>query len=203
MLLLGAMLCLSVAARAQENDSTLAYPASTAAPAAPQGGGSGLTAWQLTVGYQFNHLNPQGRQLNTNGVNLSLVKFVHNKFALEGNVGAGFGHTGGSVAGCPINCVNTVFLGGGLHYSIVRDRRFEPWVHGVLGWEHFRVSQTATYNSLNAFGYLLGGGVDWNFNPRTALRGEVDYLGTAYSGLRILGSSDNNIQAVAGLVINF
>jgi len=195
---MGAMLCLSMAARAQENDSTLAYPASTAAPAAPQGGAGGLTLWQLAVGYQFNYLNPQGRTVDSNGVNLSLVRFVANRLALEANVGAGFGHIGGSVGGCPVSCVNNVFVGAGVHYSIVRDRRFEPWVHGILGWEHYRVSQTDTYNSLNALGYIVGGGLDWNFNARTALRGQIDYLGT-----RVSSGNQPNLQAVAGLVINF
>jgi len=200
-LLLGAVLFLSMAAAAQENPVTFAFPAPAAA-ASPQGGGGSLTDWQLTIGYQFNRIYPLVHGTNTNGLNLSVVRFFGNHFGLEGNVGAGFGNTSTftipNSTPCAPGCVKTVFAGVGAHVSFVRDRRLEPWAHALVGLEHFRFTQTSTLGTLNSFAYLAGAGLDWNFSPRAAIRGQIDYLGT-----NILAARQGNLQIVGGLVLNF
>jgi len=197
-LLLGAVLSLSVAATAKETAVTFAPVQPAAAAASPQGPSGDTTNWQVAFSYQYNrlHLGTTSR-VNTHGFNASLVRFVGSHFGLEGDLGTGFGNTGSS--GVPANIVvKTVFLGGGPHISFNRDSGFEPWVHALIGMEHYRFTQTGTLGTANGFAWTLGGGADLHFNPRTALRVQADYLGTRPSGAR-----QNNFQLVAGLVINF
>jgi opacity protein-like surface antigen len=125
-----------------------------------------------------------------------MVRFLGGGFGLEGDVGAGFGNT--RTATVPNNLqIKTLFVGGGAHYSLARQSHFEPWLHGLVGLEHVRFTQTTTLGSSNAVGWTLGGGVDLHFNPRTALRGEADYLGSRFGG-----TAQKHFQLVVGLVFN-
>ena len=199
MLLFGAVLCLAVAATAQDNVATIAPSEPAAAAASPQGpvASAADTDWQLAVGYQHNRLRFSRVSYNTNGYNMSLVRFLGSRFGLEGDVGAGFGNTG--TATFPNNLsVRTVSVDGGVHVSLERDSRFEPWVHGLVGLEHIRFTQSVGPNSFNTVGWTLGGGADLHFNPMTAIRVEGDYLGTHFSS-----ATQTNFQLIVGLVLNF
>jgi len=197
-LLLGAVLSLSVAATAKENAVTLAPVLPAAAAASPQGSSDSPGDWQLAFSYQYNRLRlGPNSHANTHGFNTSVVRFVGGHFGLEGDLGTGFGNTGSS--GVPANLVvKTVFLGGGPHISFNRDSAFEPWVHGLIGLEHYRFTQTGTLGTSNAVAWTLGGGADLHFNPRTAFRVQGDYLGT-----RPNSSTQSNFQLIVGLVFNF
>jgi hypothetical protein len=171
----GAMLLFSVAARAQD------------------------TGWQLGIGYQYNRIVPLAGKptVNTNGLHASVVRFIGSSpLGIEGDIGVGFGHTGTTTV--PNNLeIKTASFSGGAHLAFSRNSRIEPWFHGLVGLEHFRFTQTATFGGVNALDYTIGGGIDWHLNPRTAIRAEADYLGT-----RLSGSAQNNFQLVVGLVFN-
>lgn len=195
-LLLGATLCLSGVAKAQ--DRTVSFAAPSPAAASPQYFGPETTQWQLAVGYQYNNIKLGSSRFHTNGFNTSIVRFFGNSFGLEGQVGAGFGNTG--TATSPTNLdVKSVFVGGGPHLAYRGESHLEPWVHAIFGLEHFRFTQTAgQLGSNNAFAYTLGGGLDFNFNGFVGVRAEGDYLGT-----RFFGTTQSNYQVVGGLVFNF
>src|SRR5260370_30135630 len=95
---------------------------------------------------------------------------------IEGAVTAGFGgHAGGN----PAVPVKSVFLGAGPHIAIVSKSRFEPWIHGLAGWERLRL-QTATVGVSSALGFMVGGGVDIRLAPLMYWRFQADYLGTNF-----------------------
>lgn len=198
-LLFGAILLVSLSARAQENTITFAPPSPAASPASPQiFRGSNTPDWQLAFGYQYNRAQSglSSSAVSTSGVHFSVVRFFGSYFGLEGDVGAGFGNTGSSTFFHDLN-VNNVFVGGGPHVSLWRSRRVEPFADAIVGLEHFRYTQTDFLGSQNALGYTLGGGVDWHLNSRTAVRTEADYLGIVLDN-----TNSNNLQLVFGLVFN-
>jgi hypothetical protein len=98
-----------------------------------------------------------------------------------------------------ITSANSLFVGGGLRLALRGRGRFEPWVHGLVGMERFRFSQTATaYGSNITLGYIAGGGADYHLNPRTAIRLEGDYVGT-----HLFFANQAHWQIVAGIVFSF
>ena len=188
LILVGVVLFLSISAAAQ----------------GPAGAGSGpvsaadLSHWQLGLGYQYNRINLTGTPFNTNGLNISIVRFLDRWFGLEAQLGAGFGNTGATTV--PANLTaKSVFVGGGPRLAFRSRSRFEPWVHGVVGMEHFRFTQTAgVLGSNTALAGAAGGGTDFYLNPHAAFRVEADWIGTRFFSL-----NQRHFQAVTGIVFNF
>jgi opacity protein-like surface antigen len=113
----------------------------------------------------------------------------------EGAVTAGFGgYTGGN----PSLDAKTLFLGAGPHIALENTSRFEPWVHGLVGWDHLRFTQTATLGSNSALGYMLGGGVDFRLTPKIFWRFQGDYVGTNFQS-----SLQSNYSTGTGVVLYF
>ena len=94
--------------------------------------------------------------------------------------------------------MKTLFLGAGPHLAIVNASRFEPWVHGLVGWEHLRYTQTATLGSNSALGYVLGGGLDFKLNPKIFWRVQADYVGTHFQS-----DLQSNYSFGTGIVLHF
>jgi hypothetical protein len=160
--------------------------------------------FNLGFGYQYQHMNEVGSSFHTNGVSIDfgmhlidLITGGEGRLTLgaEGAVNAGFGgHTGG------INSldVKTLFAGGGPHVALENTSRFEPWIHGLVGLEHFRFTQSATLGSNNGLGYMLGGGVDFRLTPKIFWRVQGDYLGT-----RFQSELQSNYSTGTGIVLYF
>jgi hypothetical protein len=206
-LLCGAVLLSSVAAVAQNDISTVATPSPAAAlPASPQAASRGdLPDWQISIGYQFNRFNMPSAKKGTytmpaftvddHGYDVSLTRFFVSWAGLEADSAEGWG----SASIPQITDAKSLFAGGGPHFALRGHGRVEPWVHALVGLEHFRFSQTSTvYGSNNSLGFIGGGGVDLHLNVRTAIRVQFDYLGTF-----LFSATQNNWQAGAGVVFNF
>jgi opacity protein-like surface antigen len=201
---------------ADKNVVTYAPAEPAAAPASPQvftGTASGSGDWEISIGYQFNEYHLQdipvdnGRGFRTNGYNVGFTRFINNWFGIEGAAGFGFGKTGTTTV--PANqTFKSLFVGGGPHIAFRSDSRLEPWVHGLVGLEHFRFPQGGspqggslgdrTLGSNSTLGWLAGGGLDYHLDSRIAIRGEGDYLGTQF-----FGHGHRNLQVVAGVVFSF
>ena len=205
-LLCAAILCVCFAASAQDFAAPPAPAAATlaSAPAAPLEpapapaplfGAPNRSPWQLGLGYQFSHFdNIGGQSFNNNGVWASITRYVNDWLGIEGDVTAGFGTTP-----APSNFVaKTVFAGGGAHMAMVRDSRLEPWIHALVGVEHFRFTQGPVLGSNTGLGYVLGGGADYKLMPRIAIRFGADFLGT-----RVISANQANYQAGVGVIFNF
>ena len=110
-------------------------------------------------------------------------------------VTAGFG---GDTGGNSALHVKTLFPGAGPHLAIENASRFEPWVHGLVGWQHLRYTQTAMLGSNSALGYVLGGGADFKLNPKISWRVQADYIGTHFQS-----DLQSNYSFGSGVVLHF
>lgn len=161
-------------------------------------GEHGYAPWQISVSYQYNRDNLLGSPFNTHGVNISLTRFFGRWFGVEAQAGVGFlGNTG--VTSTPPNLdAKSLFAGAGPRLALRNRSRFEPWVHVLVGIEHFRFSQTAgVLGSNNALAGPAGGGVDIYFTPHLAFRGEADAVGS-----RFFSTNQRSFQVIGGLVFN-
>jgi hypothetical protein len=192
LVLCGTILCLSMTAAAQ--DAPVAFDASSPAsePAAPVSFHPlDRTSWQLGIGYQFQHYNVLGQAFHTNGFNTDLTRYLNNWIGIEGTAAMGFGRA--TTCGC------SVFIGAGPHIVAHSAGRFEPWVHVLVGWQHFRFTQSGGILGGNsAFGFMGGGGVDFKFFPHAYWRVQGDYIGTHFQS-----SMQANYSFGSGLVLNF
>jgi len=187
-LLCGTILCLSITAAAQ--DATASFDASgpateSAAPVLFQV--ENRTPWQLSVGYQFQHMKPLGQTIHTNGYNVDVTRYLNDWVGVEGAAIMGFGssNTGAHT--------KTLFVGGGLHASINQYTLFEPWVHALVGLERSR-----DIRGTSGLGFMGGGGVDFKILPRIYWRSQVDFIGTRSNGFMQSGYSFGT-----GIVLNF
>ena len=151
--------------------------------------------WQLGAGFVFSHYSVLGTSFHNLGFRSDVSRYLNRWFALEGAGMAGFGHTGGT----PNLVAKSVFLGGGGHFTILSTPRFEPWVHVLGGWQHFRFSQTSTLGSESHIAFMAGGGLDYKIaGSRLYWRVQGDFIGVK------IGSSIPGDYAVGtGLVLNF
>jgi hypothetical protein len=195
--LLGAVLFLSLSASAQEHIVTLAPPTPAASPTPPQISPYTDFRWQLAFGYQYSRINLTGKPFNTEGFDISAVRFLGSWIGVEAKMGAGFGNTHNTTI--PPNLdVKPLLVAGGVHLAH-RGGRVEPWLHALIGGDHFRFTQSAgPYGGNFVLAWDGGVGMDFHFTPRLAVRGDADYLGTRFNG-----STQRNFQAGAGVVFSF
>jgi hypothetical protein len=158
----------------------------------------------LGVGYQYQHFNVFGTSFHNNDYTVNLTMHLFNlvygangrlTLGVEGALNAGFG---GKTNGNPSLDAKSLFVGAGPHLAIPNRSRFEPWVHGLVGWQHFRFTQTDVLGSNSALGFIVGGGVDIRIAPRAYWRVEGDYVGTTFQS-----SIQSNYGFGTGLVLYF
>ncbi len=189
--LCGAVLCFSCVAAAQDHSGVLAIPnPANAAASAPALNRYESYPWQVAVGYEYFRASASGATLNLHGFNTSLTRYSGDWLGVEAGVGAAWGHTPDS------QTVKLLWYGGGPRLAYRRNSKLEPWVHGLFGGAHL-FPQTAA-GSTNAFGYLVGGGVDIKLSPRVFWRVQGDFVGTHF-----FNQWQNNAQVASGLVFNF
>ena len=146
--------------------------------------------WQLGVGFDYIHFNSRAFDTGLYGLNTTLTYYTNSWFAVEGSVVSTFGPV-------QFNFGNAkMFVGAGGFRIGGRRARWEPFGHALVGGGHLQV-QTA-YGSRNSLMALAGVGVDFRVHARLSLRGEADWL---YS--QFFSQSQNNVQAVGGVVFHF
>jgi opacity protein-like surface antigen len=124
------------------------------------------------------------------GFNTSFAYYFKDKIAIEASLTTGFAPT-------IFANEHIKYLGYGAGPKLVlQHAKFSPWVHGIFGGAHV-LPQIANSSQK---GYLIqvGGGVDYQFIPRVAVKAEVDWLRTG-----LFGTTQNSGQAVLGLVLHF
>jgi opacity protein-like surface antigen len=147
--------------------------------------------WQLGVGVEYLHFDSSQFNSNMVGVNTTLTYFTNSWLGFEGDVITGFG---GDVY--PGNNRAKIFGGSGGIRIGSRRARWEPWAHGVIGGAHLQ-PQTAG-GSRTSMMAQAGIGVDFRVQARWSIRGEGDWVYTSY-----FNQTQNNFQAVAGIVLHF
>jgi hypothetical protein len=157
-----------------------------------------FSTWQFSLDYQYNRINLLGAPFNTNGLNASVARYFGRRFGIEGQVGIGFGNTGATTTPANLN-MKSLFVGGGPRLAFRNRGRFEPWLHFVIGMEHFRFTQTAGVLGNNtALAGAAGGGMDYLLRRNMAVRVEADFIGS-----RFFSTNQRHFQVVSGLVFNF
>lgn len=155
--------------------------------------------WQVGIGYQYNRDNLLGSPFNTHGVNVDFARYFGRWFAVEAGVGVGFLGKTGQTTNPPNLDAKSLFVGAGPKLVYHNRTRYEPWVHVLVGIEHFRFSQTAgLLGSNTALAGPAGGGVDIYVRRNAAIRIEADAVGS-----RFFSTNQRSFQVVAGGVFNF
>lgn len=149
-------------------------------------------SWQLYGGYTFFHFYevPNLKNLE-NGFDIAVTYFPNGGWiGGEGDLMATFGSQGG--------CISKFALAsGGTRVRWKGPSNTQFWLHGLVGGAHF-FPQTI-YGGQDAFGYVMGGGVDVTRNRRRiAYRLEVDAVGT-----RFFNSYQFSPKISVGIVFKF
>ncbi len=196
--LCGAFLCLSMPAVAQDAPAALDASSPAGEPAAPVSFQPSVRdPWQLSTGYQFQYYRVLGQSFHNNGFHTDVTRYLNDWFGVEGAVTMGFGRTG-----APLNIIaKSLFVGGGPHIAVHNNSRIEPWVHVLVGLQHFRFAQTSPVLGLgsnSALGFMAGGGADFKLTQRVFWRVQADYIGTHFQS-----STQANFSFGSGVVFNF
>ena len=152
LVLFGIALCLSLsAAAADDSPADPAAPVPAAAAPVDQHPPGYIYQpdrgrVQFGVGYQYQSYNVFGRTFHDNGYNIDAVVGVGDwitgataRLTVAAEVTTAFGF-GGETSGKPTLSAKSLFVGAGPHLSIQSESRFEPWIHVLPGWQHFRFS---------------------------------------------------------------
>jgi hypothetical protein len=192
--LVGSILLLAVSAAAQGPAGAGASPSGRSHTfSSPD-----FTTWQFSMGYQYNRVNLLGTPFTTNGLSMSVARYFGRWLGLEGQMGVGFGNTGATTTPTNLN-VQSLFVGGGPRLAFRNRGRLEPWLHLVIGEEHFRFNQTTGVLGNNtALAGAAGGGMDYLLGSHMAVRVEADFIGS-----RFFSTNQRHFQVVSGLVFNF
>lgn len=154
-----------------------------AAPAMAQGT---VPKTEFFVGYEYEHLNPLGRGCHGLALNLA-----YNVYDWLGGVGD-FGFCKETGAGSGLHDFNYLF---GPRVTYRSYGKLNPFGQLLLGGQHLG----GNGGSANSFALTLGGGVDYKYNDRFAIRLiQVEYLRTHFGGV-----GQNNARIEAGLVYTF
>jgi opacity protein-like surface antigen len=153
-------------------------------------GGRDDFRWQLGIGADWIRFRSSIFNASAVGIKSSVTYFTNEWFAIEGNVSAAF-----APQIFDREHVKVLVYGAGPKIAW-RERRWEPWAHGIVGGSHEQ-PQTAGH-SKNAFAAELGGGVDYRFNPRFSGRLEANWIHTSF-----FSQSQNNFELMGGVVFHF
>jgi hypothetical protein len=153
-------------------------------------GGRDDYRFQLGLGANWIRFRSSIFNASAVGILTSLTYYTNDWFAIEGNVSTGFAPTI-----FQNEHVKVIVYGAGPKIAW-RQKRWEPWLHAIVGGAH-EAPQTAA-GGRNAFAVQAGGGVDYRYNPRVSFRLQGDYVRTSF-----FSQSQNNFQLSGGIVFHF
>ncbi len=176
------------------NGDTVAAPSPFASPApAPKFyfGSSEDYRFQLALSYQHVVFRSVPFNANLDGINTSLSYFLNDWFAIEGNTVEAFG-----TRAFGDRSKYFLYTGGGRIAWRDARRKYEPWMHFLVGGIHM-IPQIAG-SGKSAVAFQAGGGTDLRYNDRVSFRFGGDYVRS-----QLYSQSQNNFQFGAGLVVHF
>jgi Outer membrane protein beta-barrel domain len=172
---------------------TVGEPEATPAPAPDPKflyGGRDDFRWQLGIGADWIRFRSSIFNASAVGIKTSVTYFTNDWFGIEGNLSTGF-----APEIFKKEHVKVLVYGAGPKIAW-RERKWEPWLHAIVGGAHEQ-PQTAS-NSKNAFAVEAGGGADYRFNPRFSGRLEANWVHTSF-----FNQSQNNFELMGGVVFHF
>jgi hypothetical protein len=153
-------------------------------------GGRDDYRWQLGLGLAWFRFQSSAFNANAIGIRTSIAYFLNEWLGVEGNITAAF--SPGTIG---TDHAKIVVYGGGPKVAW-RQRRWEPWLHAILGGAHEQ-PQTAA-GTRSSYSIQLGGGADYRWNPHLSFRAESDYVRTGF-----FHQTQNNFQLAGGAVLHF
>lgn len=160
--------------------------------------------FSLGIGYQYQHFNVLGSKFHNNGYNMDfdmhlidLVTGGDGRLTLGAEAGMNGGF-GGHPNGNPALDAKSLFFGVGPRIALESTSRFQPWIHGLVGLQHFRFTQSSTVGSNSGLGYTVGAGLDFRITPTISWRVQGDYVGT-----RFQSALQSNYSTGTGIVLYF
>jgi hypothetical protein len=153
-------------------------------------GGRDDYRWQLGIGVDWMRFRSSIFNASAVGLDSSVTYFLNDWFGVEGNVATAF-----APEIFDREHVKLLVYGAGPKIAL-REKRWEPWVHGIFGGAHEQ-PQTGD-NTKNAFAVEVGGGADYRFNPRFSGRLEADWVGSGF-----FSQWQNNFKLMGGVVFHF
>ena len=147
--------------------------------------------WQLGLGFAWFRFQSSVFNANAFGEKTTVTYFLNEWLAVEGSLTAVFGPRI-----YPQNDHSKFAIYGGGPKVAWRQKRWEPWLHGIFGGAH-EIPQTAA-GSKNSYSIMVGGGADYRWNPRISFRGEGDYVLTGF-----FSKTQNCFQLSGGIVFHF
>ncbi len=145
--------------------------------------------FDLAVGFEYFHYRSSIFNSNLYGLHTSFTYFRYEWLGIEGNVGASFG-----TSNLLSESSRAVLYAAGPRIAW-REKRFQPWLHALVGGLHIR-PQTAS--NINGVAFQLGGGMDWRYKPLISFRAESDYVRS-----QVNSSGQNSFQLGGGVVFHF
>jgi opacity protein-like surface antigen len=188
-------LCLAVGTAAQDQAPVTIVPPPLAVPYNPTVyAGFATGPWQIAEGYQYNRISLRGvfAPFDTNGFNTSVTRFFGLERGIDGDAAAGF------APASPGGSASSLFVDAGPHISFRGRSHFEPWVHGLVGLQHFDFGGVSFLATTTSVAWTAGGGLDYRFNSGFAVRVQADYLGSHFNH-----AFQTNLQIVDAVVWNF
>jgi len=180
---------------AAQSSTAFANPSPATADPAPRFyyGNSEDYRFQLSLGYEYVHFRSNPFNANLNGVHTSLSYYLNDWFAVEGSLVAAFGT---EVFGDRSRYL--LYTGGPRIAWRDSRRKYEPWMHFLVGGLHMNPQLAVTVGGQNAFAFQGGGGVDFRHGPHVSFRAEGDYVRS-----QLYSQSQNNVQFGGGIVFHF
>jgi len=153
-------------------------------------GGRDDYRWQLSLGATMLRFRSNVFNATAIGFKTTVTYFLNDWFGVEGDITSAFAPTI-----LQNEHIKLATYGGGVKIAW-RQKRWEPWLHGVFGGAHEQ-PQIAD-QSRNTYMIQAGGGEDFRWNPRVSFRLEADYVRTAF-----FNQSQNNFQLAGSIVFHF
>src|SRR5712692_2379803 len=176
--------------------TALALPFENADPASPSPepkflyGGRDDYRWELGLAASWLRFQSSSFNASAVGISTSVAYFTNDWFGIEGNITAVFAPT------ILVNeHVKIATYGAGPKIAW-RQKRWEPWLHGIFGGAHEQPQIAG--QSRNSYAIKAGGGADYRWNPRLSFRLEADYVRTGF-----FHQSQNDFQLAGGIVFHF
>ena len=141
-------------------------------------------------GYQYSHLEGG---TSANGWNFALSGNLNNWFGVT----ADFSGVYASVLGVGVHNYTYTF---GPTLSLRENKSYTPFVHALFGGDSATASSGGVSVTGSGFATLIGGGVDWNWSRRLAVRApQVDWMMLHSNG----STSSKNVRLSFGVVARF
>jgi hypothetical protein len=170
-------------------DSAEASPAPAPDPRLLYGGRDDFR-WQVAIGAAWYRFRSNVFNASAVGIKSSVTYFTNEWFGIEGNATATF-----APKILANEHVKLLIYGAGPKVAW-RQRRWEPWLHAIVGGSH-ELPQTSR-GGRNSYAFEAGGGADYRQNPRLSYRLEGDWVRSGF-----FNNTQNNFELMGGIVFHF